>query len=85
MTMTTTSRGSRFGGIAARITLIQFAGSAVIAAAVGGIGTLRHVEMREKMVAMYEHETKPIRMLNVVAESYAVNIVDAAHKVRSVR
>ncbi len=82
MTKDISNRGRRFGGIATRITLIQFAGSAVIAAAVGGVGHFGMLEMREKMVAMYEHETKPIRMLNVVAESYAVNIVDTAHKVR---
>ncbi len=83
MTKDISTRRRRFGGIATRITLIQFAGSAVIAAALGGVGHFGMLEMREKMVAMYEHETKPIRMLNVVAESYAVNIVDAAHKVRS--
>ena len=76
-------RGRRFGGIAARITMIQFASSLIIAGCIGGIGYYGMSQMRDKMADMYEHETRPMKMLNIISDGYAVNIVDTAHKVRA--
>ncbi len=83
MAKESTGQVRRFSGIAARITLIQFIGSVIIASCIGGIGYQGMLQMRDQMASMYEHETKPMRMLSQISDSYAVNIVDTAHKVRS--
>jgi methyl-accepting chemotaxis protein len=74
---------SRFSGIAARITLIQLLTSLTIAISLGGLGYYGMSKMGQSMTSLYDDQTVSVQRLKRVSDAYAVNIVDATHKVRS--
>ncbi len=82
MSEQSSSKIRRLRGIAAKFTLIQLMSSLAIAVCIGGIGYYGMSQIRQKMEAMYEHETVPLKMLSMISDAYAVSIVDTAHKVR---
>ena len=79
----TNKRRPLFRSIAAKILSIQLASSIVIAGLVGGVGYFGMSSMDHAMLSIYDDRVVPMQELKFVADSYAIDIVDATHKVRA--
>ena len=58
-------------------------GCALILIGVGGLGLFNHHSGLESLNTVYTDRVVPLRDLKVIADAYAVNVVDTTHKVRS--
>jgi len=81
--MTRSARRPLFRSIAAKILAIQLGSSIAIAGIVGGVGFYGMTSMDHAMNAIYNDRVEPLQELKTVADAYAVNIVDATHKLRA--
>ncbi len=70
-------------GIAGKIALVQGLGSIAIAVVVGGFGIYGMKQIDANVERLYEDRVVAVQRLKVVGDSYAADVVDAAHKVRS--
>ncbi|WP_454892353.1 HAMP domain-containing methyl-accepting chemotaxis protein [Agrobacterium vacciniicorymbosi] len=69
-----------FRSIAAKILAIQITSGLCIAAAVGGAGYYGMSSMTNSMSTIYDDRVVPLQQLNVVADAYAINVVDTTQK-----
>ncbi len=79
----TNMRRPLFRSIAAKVLSIQLASSIVIAGLVGGVGYFGMTSMDHAMLSIYDDRVVPMQELKFVADAYAIDIVDATHKVRA--
>jgi methyl-accepting chemotaxis protein len=77
------NRHSFFSTIGGKITLIQLISSLGIALLVGSMGYFGMSRMAADMVSINDDRVVPLQQLKLVADAYAVNIVDTTHKLRS--
>ncbi|WP_395815484.1 methyl-accepting chemotaxis protein [Devosia sp.] len=80
---TSVSRPSILNTIGGKILLIQLISSLGIALLVGGMGYFGMSQMAGDMQSINDDRVVPLQQLKLVADAYAVNIVDTAHKVRA--
>jgi methyl-accepting chemotaxis protein len=80
---TPTNRHAFFSTIGGKITLIQVISSLGIALLVGGMGYFGMSRMAADMMSINDDRVVPLQQLKLVADAYAVNIVDTTHKLRS--
>ena len=81
--MTPTKSRSAFRSIGAKILAIQITSGLFIAGAVGGAGYFGMSSMTASMESIYDDRVVPLQQLKIVADSYAVSIVDTTHKLRA--
>jgi methyl-accepting chemotaxis protein len=74
---------SALKGIAAKITLVQILSSVTIAGSIGGLAIYGMSRLEQSVSSLYTDRVQSIQQLKQVADAYAVDIVDATHKVRS--
>jgi methyl-accepting chemotaxis protein len=74
---------SMLTGIAAKITLVQILSSVTIAGSIGGLALYGMGRLEANVSSLYSDRVQSIQQLKQVADAYAVDIVDATHKVRS--
>jgi methyl-accepting chemotaxis protein len=72
-----------FRSIGAKILAIQITSGLCIAGAVGGAGYYGMSSMTESMESLYDNRVVPLQQLKIVADAYAVSIVDTTHKLRA--
>jgi len=68
--------------IGKRLALLVISLSTLVVGA-GGVGLYGMADTRSGLETVYEDRVIPLRDLKVIADMYAVNIVDTAHKVRN--
>ena len=83
MTSSTTKRRPMLRSIAAKILAIQLISSLAIALIVGGFGYYGMDNMARAMTSIYDDRVVPLQQLKLVADAYAVDIVDSTHKLRA--
>jgi len=71
-----------FSTIGGKITLIQLISSLGIALLVGSMGYFGMSRMAADMISINDDRVVPLQQLKLVADAYAVNIVDTTHKLR---
>jgi methyl-accepting chemotaxis protein len=74
---------SMLTGIAAKITIVQVISSVMIAGSVGGLAVYGMSRLEQSVSSLYTDRVQSIQQLKQVADAYAVDMVDATHKVRS--
>ena len=79
---TNSARRPILRSIAAKILLIQLLSTLGIALVVGGMGYYGMSQMAAGMASIYDDRVLPLQQLKLVADAYAVNIVDTTHKLR---
>ncbi|QCI99759.1 HAMP domain-containing methyl-accepting chemotaxis protein [Agrobacterium larrymoorei] len=72
-----------FRSIGSKILAIQITSGLCIAAAVGGAGYYGMSSMTASMASIYDDRVLPLQQLNVVADAYAINVVDTTQKLRT--
>jgi len=77
------NRHAFFSTIGGKITLIQLISSLGIALLVGSMGYFGMSRMAADMVSINDDRVVPLQQLKLVADAYAVNVVDTTHKLRS--
>ena len=78
----------RFANLKRRINLKQrilfiFIAMAVTTLLVGYFGMTGILKSNEKLSSVYKNNVIPLKQLKIIADMYAVNIVDTSHKVRN--
>src|SRR5688572_11078369 len=81
--MTPNKSRSVFRSIGAKILAIQITSGLCIAGAIGGAGYYGMSSMTGSMESIYDDRVVPLQQLKIVADSYAVSIVDTTHKLRA--
>ena len=81
--MSRTKTRPTFRSIGAKILAIQITSGLCIAGAVGGAGYYGMSSMTESMTSIYVDRVVPLQQLKIVADAYAVSIVDTTHKLRA--
>jgi methyl-accepting chemotaxis protein len=72
-----------FRSIGAKMLAIQIISGLCIATVVGGAGYYGMRSMTASMQSIYDDRVVPLQQLKLVADAYAVSIVDTTHKVRA--